>query len=738
MHRWTDDIARTALGVLALAALLCSAPGWASSRVALVVGNGAYAAGNLPALANPVNDATLMAKALEAGGFEVALVTDADQGAMKAAIEAFGKQLKEAGDAVGLFYYAGHGVEVRGHNYLIPVGADIEHEVEFKTDAVPADWVLSWMGAAGNRLNMVVLDACRNNPYEGRYRGASQGLAQMDAPSGTLIAYSAAPGQVALDGAGENSPYTAALAQAVVEPGLRVEDVFKRVRVAVGTETNGEQTPWESSSLTGDFYFVAKPAEDTPTPVPAPETVTAELTVQQLAARAYEAAERIHTVSSYRLVIERFPGTLYAELARQQIEKLEGATPAPAVSAEEVESSLGLARSKRRMVQHGLASLDYAPGPADGLFGKRTREAIRRYQGAKGLETTGYLTAEQSQALVALGAEAVRADDTAYAAAKSAGTVEAYASYLDSYPSGQYVAEVRRLRAEAQRVERTRREQAPGRRFRDCPQCPEMVVVPAGSYMMGSPTGEEGRYDDESPVHRVRIANPFAVGVHEVTRGEFARFVRETGHSMEERCTTYEGGEWKERTGRSWRRPGFGQTDGHPVVCVDWNDAQSYVRWLSRETGERYRLLSESEWEYVARAGTRTSRHWGDRASDACRYANVADRSADEKYTNRTIIHECRDGHVYTAAVGSFSANPYGLHDALGNVSEWVADCWNDSYTGAPGDGRAWTRGDCDRRVVRGGTWLGIPRFVRSADRRWDDTGYRSNLAGFRVARTLN
>ena len=186
--------------------------GGASGRVALVVGNGAYAAENIPALRNPVNDAELMAEALETSGFEVRLVTDADQGAMRAAIEAFGEALERAGgDAVGLFYYAGHGVEVRGQNYLIPIGAEIAREVEFKTDAVPVDWVLSWMEAAGNRLNMVVLDACRNNPYEGRYRGASQGLAQMDAPSGSLIAYSAAPGQVAVDGEGENSPYTAAV-----------------------------------------------------------------------------------------------------------------------------------------------------------------------------------------------------------------------------------------------------------------------------------------------------------------------------------------------------------------------------------------------------------------------------------------------------------------------------------------------------------------------------------------------
>ena len=203
----------------------CSGLGaaWAAGRVALVVGNGDYAAANLPALANPVNDARLMAKALEASGFEVRLVTDADQARMRESIEAFGKRLENAGgDAVGLFYYAGHGVEVRGRNYLIPIGAEIDREVEFNTDAVPvSDWVLSWMEAAGNRMNIVILDACRNNPYRGRHRGASQGLAQMDAPSGSLIAYSAAPGQVALDGeeGARNSPYTAALAHALAEPG---------------------------------------------------------------------------------------------------------------------------------------------------------------------------------------------------------------------------------------------------------------------------------------------------------------------------------------------------------------------------------------------------------------------------------------------------------------------------------------------------------------------------------------
>ena len=397
MHGLTRARARGALCVLALAVLLCSAgPGWATTRVALVVGNGGYAAQNIPALPNPVNDARLMAEALETSGFEVRLVTDADQGAMRTAIEAFGEALERAGrDAVGLFYYAGHGVEVRGQNYLIPIGAEIAREVEFKTDAVPADWVLSWMEAAGNRLNMVVLDACRNNPYEGRYRGASQGLAQMDAPSGSLIAYSAAPGQVAVDGEGENSPYTAALAGVLAEPGLKVEDVFKRVRVTVEGATNGQQTPWESSSLRGDFYFVAK-AEAPPAPEPATvtvvETVTSELTAQQLAARAYEAAERLHTVSSYQLVIDQFPDTLYAKLAQEQIGKLSRATTTPSTpSAEEAEAALGLTRAQRRLVQRGLAALEFDVGPADGVFGPRTRAGLARWQTTQGVPATGYL-----------------------------------------------------------------------------------------------------------------------------------------------------------------------------------------------------------------------------------------------------------------------------------------------------------------------------------------------------------
>ena len=438
--------------------------------------------------------------------------------------------------------------------------------------------------------------------------------------------------------------------------------------------------------------------------------------------------------------------------------------PAP----EAVEAALDLSWSGRVLVQRGLAHVGFDPGPADGVFGRRTRGAIESYQRDKGLRATGYLTAELGDALIALGGVA-RREEEAYAHARSAGTEESWASYLSSYPAGRHADEARRerdrLRAEAAVARReaeerraaavARREaderpaeeaarlarerpRRPGSVFRDCADCPEMVVVPAGSFMMGSPSSEAGRDDDEGPRHRVTISAPFAVGVHEVTRGQFGRFVSVTGRAMGNSCWAHEGGEWKNRSGRGWRSPGFGQSDAHPVVCVSWDDAQAYVRWLSGETGKSYRLLSESEWEYVARAGSSSSRYWGNDPSDACRYANVADRTAKEEHPDWPwMIHECRDGHVYTAPVGRYAANDFGLHDVLGNVWEWTADCWNDSYAGAPDDGRAWTRGECSRRVLRGGSWYVNPRNVRAAYRFRDGTGARNNDLGFRLARTF-
>jgi formylglycine-generating enzyme required for sulfatase activity len=267
-----------------------------------------------------------------------------------------------------------------------------------------------------------------------------------------------------------------------------------------------------------------------------------------------------------------------------------------------------------------------------------------------------------------------------------------------------------------------------------------MVVIPAGSFRMGSPDSEQGRDSDEGPVHTVRIDEPFALARREVSVGQFRAFVEATGYRTEAEkgggCYVWDGSQWGKDSKRNWRSPGFEQGEDHPVVCVSWNDARAYVGWLGKETGQTYRLPSEAEWEYAARAGTTTARFWVDSPDAACRYANVADRAAKKKNPDWTI-HDCDDGFVYTAPVGSFEANAFGLRDMLGNAGEWTEDCWNDSYKGAPADGRAWVKGDCGRRVVRGGSWSYVPDYVRSANRFRFVTEFRYYFLGFRPARTL-
>ena len=226
----------------------------AEERVALVIGNSAYT--NTSPLRNPANDAKLISQTLQEVGFTVLEHYDLDQKGLKRAVLEFGDLLVSKGpDTVGLFYYSGHGIQANGANYLLPVDAAVKREKDVDIESVRADTVLQAMEEAGNRLNMVILDACRNNPFEASYRSAAQGLVRMDAPSGTLIAYSTSPGNVATDGEGRNSPYTRALARAMRTPGLMVEEAFKQVRVRVMDRTNDEQVPWESSSLTGSFSF---------------------------------------------------------------------------------------------------------------------------------------------------------------------------------------------------------------------------------------------------------------------------------------------------------------------------------------------------------------------------------------------------------------------------------------------------------------------------------------------------
>jgi formylglycine-generating enzyme required for sulfatase activity len=258
-----------------------------------------------------------------------------------------------------------------------------------------------------------------------------------------------------------------------------------------------------------------------------------------------------------------------------------------------------------------------------------------------------------------------------------------------------------------------------GKELKDCAECPTVVVLPPGRFLMGSPNTEVGRYGDEGPVRQIAITRPLGVAKYEITFDEWNACVRDRA------CVAV-------------RDEGWGQ-GRRPVINVKFEDAVTYTTWLTRKTGKAYRLLSEAEWEYAARAGSDTSRDWRDDVDSACRFANVYDQGALAKHKVAKDHFKCNDGNAVTATVGSYKPNAFGLHDMLGNVWEWVEDCWNDTYKDAPRDGSAWRVGDCSRRVNRGASWYETPRIVRFATRSWrraTDAG--TNALGFRVARAID
>ena len=702
---------------------------WAAERVALVIGNGDYA--HVPFLATPGNDARAVGDAFERMGYFVTRAENAGHDALRRNLRDF-KRAASASE-MAVVFYAGHGIEVDKNNYLVPVDAKLAHVDEVTYEAVPLDWVMDAVGGAG-RLGMVILDACRDNPFvqsmqrSGATRSIGQGLARVTPSGVTLVAYAAEDGKTAKDGDGTHSPYTGALLRYLDEPGLDVERMFDKVRAEVERSTGGSQTPTEYGAPLEDVYLASGAARSPP---PQDTAASASGGSSGDAERAYKQAERLGTVAGYRALIRRYPGSIWAELARVQIAELEkepqvvvggvseddeaaSAKPLP----EEVENGLGLSGGEKRLVQMGLAAAGYSPGLVDGVFGGRTRKALRAWQESKEVEGTGYLTREQSEGLVALGREEserrrVEAEERHRAEAEREAReaeerrraeaerkereaeerrrAEAERKEREAEERRRAEAERKareaeeRRRAEAERKEREaeerrraeaerkareaeeRRARTPGYKFQDCPQCPKMVVVPGGQF---------GR--------------PFAVGVYEVTFMEWDACVSGGG------C----GGHRPDDKG--WGR------GRRPVIHVNWKDAKAYVRWLSRKAGEAYRLLSDAEWEYVARAGTVTRYWWG-----------------DDIGRNRANCIGCRSRWDFfrTAPVGSFSANAFGLYDVHGNVWEWVEDCY--------------TREDCSQRVLRGGSFRTLPWNLRSAFRFKYSAKFRDVINGFRVARTL-
>ncbi|MGE3709024.1 MAG: SUMF1/EgtB/PvdO family nonheme iron enzyme [Hyphomicrobiaceae bacterium] len=590
---------------------------FADTRVALVIGNGNYAA--VGKLTNPPNDAEAIAALFRDAGFNVVEKKENLGGtAMKRALRDFSDQARDADIAV--VYYAGHGIEVNGTNYLIPTDAVLERDIDVEDEAVSLDRIGQVIEPA-KRLRLIILDACRDNPFLRSMkrtlagRSIGRGLAKVDVlTSDTLVAFAARAGSTAADGKGANSPYTTALIKHLTMPGLDLRLALGLVRDDVLLATNKKQEPFVYGSLGGSVIALvpAKPEEQKADPMPQSGGVAPARPSD--AAEAWAATKDTTSIAALELFIASYKGTYYEGLARLRIDQL-----------------------KQQQVAAAAPVTVPTPQP----------------QRCDGVEAP---------------------------------------------------------------VGNERKCLKPKDSFRDCADCPEMVVVPAGSFMMGSPASEEGRRDNEGPQHRVTI-KPFAVGKFEVTFAEWDGCVIAGG------CRNKPGDQ-------GWGR------DKRPVITVSWNDiTKEYLPWLSHKSGKTYRLLTEAEWEYAARAGT-TGR-WsfdGDEAK-LCEYANHADQTVSYSWKNT----RCSDGvSEQTAEVGRYRPNAFGLYDMHGNVWEWVQDCYQKSYTGAPSDGTAAPDEPSCTRVLRGGSWRYGPPNLRSADRNGLlSAGSRSDFIGFRLARTL-
>jgi formylglycine-generating enzyme required for sulfatase activity len=644
-------VLRAAVIVLLIALLPLHARAEDKARLALLIGNQGYAAKVGP-LKNPHHDIAIVGNALEADGFKVTALRDAGRRQVLSAVQAFGAELAKGGaNGVGFLYYSGHGVSRPDDraNYLIPVDLKDTDSSNFWFDAVKLDDLLGELErAAPFAAHFVVFDACRNE-LKLPGRTIAKGLEPVAQRNGMFIAFATAVGTTASDG-GE---YAAAMARELVKPGQDHLQFFQNVREDVYSAT-GRQVPWDSNGLLRRVYFGGEAPQGGNTSS-LPTTTTPEREWQQYGKdtkdlRLLEAFKEKHKADP---VYARLAEARIDDLKKEEDKKAEAERLAAVQRQQEEEKrkrAEAEARAKAEAVRLALLQKEV--------------EERKRAEGMK----------KQQMATLA--------------------------SHCIGVTVGQN--ERRCFKPGAGKAEH----------FKDCVTCPEMVVVPAGSFTMGSPGNEQGRTDDEVQV-QVSIAAPFAVGRFAVTFDEWDACV------ADDACNGFN---YDEGWGRG----------KHPVINVNWDDAKAYATWLSRKTGKSYRLLSEAEREYVTRAGTTTPFWWG--SSVTPMQANY-DGSADP-YKGGGTKGEDRKR---TVPVDTFEPNPWGLYNVHGNVWDWTADCWNDSNAGNPGDGSARTTGDCSIRVVRGGSWFFDPQFLRSAyrDRRKADSRYIDNL-GFRLARTLN
>jgi formylglycine-generating enzyme required for sulfatase activity/uncharacterized caspase-like protein len=636
---------------------------------------------------------------------------------MEEAVLAFWQRLRDTASAdVGLFYFSGHGFQYQNTNYLVPAEAAIANRLNIKSKALETDYVLQHLEDANSQgVNLMILDACRDSIPPGFFKEnkglqnlLKAGFTNMEAPVGSLIAYSTAPNTTSWGGLpGErNSVYTKyLLTQLQQQPYLNITHLLMKVRQGVIAETKNDikQVPWEHISLTDPFCFQPPCAmsKEQQALLLVLADKNAELERKEKALQEKE-ADLQEKLADKNAALERKEKALQekeANLQQQAILKQQSA-----IAEQQHQQTMAQVSSLLQQCE--------AYFQADYLTTSPTGDATTAFACYQQV-----LQQDRGNAQALAGLEKITA--------RYVELTESALSQGQRDDAKKYVARLRQVNPESPKLVAlaAQLEKAPGTageifrdRLKDGSSGPEMVWMPAGTFQMGDIQG--GGDDDEQPVHRVSVEK-FAMGRYEITVGEFRQFVNATGYKTDAEkggdCWTYASG-WKKVKNANWHNPNFSQENSHPVVCVSWNDVTAYARWLSQQTGQNYRLPTEAEWEYAARAGTNTKYWWGNEIG-----ANKANCYRDY----------CKDNFEYTAPVGSFSPNPFGLHDTAGNVWEWTCSEYEDRYQGK--EKRCVS--NASLFVLRGGSWNSSAGRTRAADRGRGEPTFRNDDLGVRLAR---
>ena len=554
-------------------------------RLALVIGNGAYQ--KTSELPNPPNDAADMASTLKELGFEVLSGTNQSKRQMETLIREFGDKLARQG-GVGLFFYAGHGLQVKGSNYLIPVEADIPAEDEIDYAAINLDFLLKKMASAGNNLNIVILDACRNNPFARSWRnfrdiGEGSGLAKITPPTGTIMLYATQPGNVASDGSGRNGLFTESLLNQIKKPDVELDTMIKALARDVSEKSEKKQFPWKEGIVTGDFYFAGGGGSNVPRPNPTPtvESGDAEDVL-------WQEVSKQNTKLAVESYLSEYPKGKYVATAKLKLNVFE---------AEEQ---------------------------------KKIKEA-----------------AEQRQTKAA--------EPQKWEEAKRIDTIESYQSYLTAYPKGEHLNEANQRIGDLNRTGES--VNSIGMRF---------VRIPGKTFSMGK---------------------------YEVTQAEWKAVMED----LPSKCD-------------KGKLEGDFLGDKKPIICVMWGEALEFIKRLNTSGVGQYRLPTQAEWEYAARAGAATEYYWGNDINQAGDFAWYVQNSGK-------TIHE----------VGLKKPNAFGLYDMAGNVLEWCSDNLDQKI----GDKDVWQW----RGVSGGGNWGDDPKDQRFVQLRKIERYRRNTFLGFRLIR---